>query len=308
MARKKKTNYIHPSDQMQMYMDNWRIHYNTYLYLLACQLVEWEGLPDSVDSRYLEQTLHRFGYLAFYKDDKLGYIVVQGAQSGNLNVYGQPVSYHATSANYSKTFPLYHYVDMDTTKKQGVLIRNNDMAMPTIPTIELFSEDLTQLKAVTRININAQKTPYLVVGNDFNKLSLLQVYHQVEDNAPAIFVDEKLDLSQITIHSTPAPYVVDKLNTQRMAVWNEFMTFLGIQNANIEKKERMITDEVNANDSQVVNSSNIYLKARQEACELINKLYGLNVSVKLRSDKIMELIEREVERDGELYNGIEGSA
>jgi hypothetical protein len=290
MARNRNRNsYKTANDVAGMRDMNYYTHYFQYLTALAYQLFEWEGLPESVDPRYLEMSLHQYGYVGFYKSPTLGYVAVQGAVSGTIDHYLLPTKYHVNTPAYQDTFYLFNYKDMkptgDELKKTGIVIWNNDQHFGTLPSLQMFAQDLAELKEIIRINQNAQKTPIHIIANDLNRLSLMNLYNQIDGNSPVIVTNEALASDGIKVFKTDAPFVVDKLNVQKNAVWNEVMTYLGINNANLEKRERMITSEADSNDEQIQASANVFLKARQEACDRINELYPeLDVSVKIRHE------------------------
>ncbi|QOR56284.1 upper collar connector [Bacillus phage DLc1] len=275
-------------------------HYAKYLSQLTFQLFEWENLPKTVDPRYLEMMLHTHGYVGFYRDKELSYMAVNGTAGTHINRYLQPTKFTTATPDYeNRQFEIYNFGDnlelMDKDKT-GVVIWNNDMHVPTMDSVIMFAKKLANAMEIIDINLNAQKTPVLITAEDTNKFSLMNVYNQYEGNAPVIVANKHFDPNSIKVFKTEAPFVVDKINDQKNAYWSEFLTFLGIRNIAIDKKERLTTSEADSGEEKEDASRNIMLKSRLEARDRIVQLYpeleGLNV--KMRTD----ILQLYMENDG----------
>lgn len=247
--------------------------YYDRLKLIALSLFEWVGLPDSCNPRFLEYTLYTYGRALFINDDELGFLNMRCTPSGTLNNYDEPVSYRAYSTVYGHEFE----------RENCVLIRNNYLERTTDQSVILFASRLTTAERTIDVNINAQKTPVLIRCDDKDRLTMKNLYKDYEGNEPFILGGKALNLEGLKVLKTDAPFVADKLQIYKHEVWNEALTFFGINNANSDKRERLITDEVNANNEVISINAQAMLLTRLEACELINKKYNLNVSVKMRS-------------------------
>ncbi len=254
--------------------------YTDYFYrlmLISKSLFEWHNLPNGINEKWIEKYLFTEGECLFYKDPNLGFMVAKVVPTGNLNYYDEPTRVQPYAVNY-----IYEGEEL-YNNENCVIIRNNDDAIPTFPTIQLYAYDLANIKRTIDVNIQAQKTPLIITCSDKQKLSLKNVIKQRDENEVAIYGDKNLDVSQIKVLDLKAPIVFDKLQIQKHAVWNECMTFLGINNSNQDKKERLVSDEVTANNEQVKASEDVMLKAREHACKLLNEMFGLNVWVERRT-------------------------
>ena len=241
---------------------------------IALSVFEWEGLPESCNARFLEDTLFHYGQAIFINDPNMSYLNLKVTPAAELNCYNEPTAYSAFSTNYEpKIF------GMD----ECVLIRNNYMTKSTESTLILFAEKLAALDLTIDVNIHAQKTPIIVRCDEKSRTSLENLYNQYRGDRPFIFGAKSLQDKPLEVLTTGAPFVADKLREEKRAVWNEALEFLGINtNPSDKKKERLIVNEVDANNEQIDIQSETMLAVRQEACEKINKMFGLSVSVKKR--------------------------
>ena len=241
-------------------------YYYDRLIEMAVSRFEWKGLPDTVDTRYLELALLTDGKAVFFYDEVLGYLALRCAIGGQMSVYRIPLNRRAYAANgYQKSL----------TEKDSVIIFNNMLHTNSIYALELYAKKLYNLDRAIEVNANAQKTPILVQCDENQRLTLKNAYMKFDGNEPVIYGDKNLNPNSLKVFQTGAPYVADRLFQLKTEVWNEALTYLGISNINISKKERMITDEVTRNQGGIIASRFSVEEARKQGGKDIEKIFGL---------------------------------
>lgn len=252
------------------------IQYFNRLVELSVSMFEWQGLPETVDPRYLELHLFQNGSVVYFRDEVMGDLCLDCIANGQFDVYGNPISRRAYSS--------YNQYQKTLNESDSVIIWNNYLRQPSVLDVKMFAKRLYNLDRIIDVNANAQKTPVLVQGTEKQRSTLINLYKEFDGNAPFIFGDKNLDLNSLRAISTNAPYVADKLYQLKTQIWNEALTYLGISNLNIQKKERMITDEVQRNQGGTIASRYSRLEARREAVDKINRMFGTDISVDYRED------------------------
>ena len=274
---------------------------------IAMSMFEWVGLPESMDARYIEKCLYYHGTAAFLYDETLGYINTNCATSGQINIYGLPTALNCYSYGYQETRTLYTGLKYDAEgnpinnkDKECILVMNNWERTPTCSTLELFALRLYEAERSCDTNIKTTKTPVLLlVDNDAQRLTMRNLYLQYDGNEPFIFGDKNsLSEDKVKAIRTDAPFLCDKIMAYKQQIWNEALTFLGVNTLSTEKKERLITDEASSNNELINLNLQSYLVPRQEACRKFNEKYGLTgtdkeISVRVRSDLFNLIKENE---------------
>ena len=258
------------------------IQYYDRLTELSISMFEWRNLPDTVDPRFLELTLFSNGMAVFFKEED-DYLALQCAISGPLDVYRIPVRRRAYAVNG---------FNRELDNKNSVIIYNNMLHKNSMLDVRMFARDLYNLDRAISVNANAQKTPILIRCAENERLSLENVYMNYDGNKPVIFADKQLNPNALTVLKTDAPYVADKLYTLKTQKWNEALTYLGISNVNITKRERLITDEVTRNQGGTIASRYSRLESRRQACKQINEMFKLDIQCDYRED-YQEIVDAE---------------
>lgn len=268
--------------------------YLNWLTELAISMFKWKNLPETVDARYIEMQLFLSGAMVYFNDEVIGDLCLNCLSQGRMDVYGYPIIRRAYSAynNYQRLLK----------PNNSVIIYNNYMRTNSVLDVQMYARRLYNIDRIIDVNVNAQKTPVIVRATEKQRMTMMQLYMQYDGNEPFIFGDKDLDLNSLAVLKTDAPYVADKLYALKTEIWNEALTHLGISNVNINKKERLITNEVSRTQGGTIASRYSRLDSRQEAAEKINKMFGHDIKVDYR-DELQLLDNLDYNEDGNIDGG-----
>lgn len=254
--------------------------------LISMNAFEWDGLPEGIEERHIEKVLFEKGFACFFRDPDMDFMCLPARQSGQVNVYGDPLGYVAYGMNYQKTFPA----------DRCVIIENNKLRLPTDDFVMFYVNKLAEIERTMDVNVKACKTPIVFACDDKDVLSFKRIFQQVDGNVPALFADRNLNIDGIQVFDTKAKFLGIELRDLEHSIEGDLLTFLGQNNVSVEKKERLITDEANANNQLIESFFDLQLEARQRACGQLSELFGLNVTVSPRQkaqpvEKAVETVE-----------------
>ena len=259
------------------------------LKLKAISMFEWINLPKEIDERYLELMLCQNGYVCFFKDqlvpDVDTYFALQCTLGGRFNVYNIPTVYQIyTASGYNAR----------RTAEDSVIIYNNLLHTPTVPLLMYHAYNIANVERTIEINLNQLKRPYIFLVPENQRYTFIKLVNDIKNNQDVIIGNKDLNLDNLNPINTITPNNTLDLYTLKKRYYNEALTDMGINNLNVDKKERLVSDEVSSNDEDVLINRNSMLYARKMACKQINEMFGLDIDVKFRNE-FMEEQKEEIE-------------
>lgn len=289
------------------------VTYSTWfnrLYNIAISRFEWLNLPETCNEKFIEQVLFFNGFMVGYKDTALNsYLIMPCTNNSVLDIFGYPAKVNAYGYNGYIAQNLTPYtitLGQETTNADAALLYANYSRCPDLPAVLYFARKLTKIDRTIDVNINVQKTPYIISCGENQRLTVANMFKQVDNFEPAIMTTKFYGLNgekPINVMDLKPPFVADKMQVLKRQVYQEALTYLGIEANTSEKAERQVTEELTANMGETESMRQSPLASRKQFCKEFNKIYGTNIDVKFRSDlQLSQIMENGGLTDGELYD------
>ena len=267
-----------------------------------------KGLPDSCNERFFKLNLIFNGYAALIKDPDLGYLslgVRPTVNSSQLNIYGEYPDVMAFGWNgFNKQYTNYMY-GTDNSDAEAVICRDNDLMYPIINILWIYAKRLTDTMRTLDVTARKLKTPYFITCDEAQKSSIKKILDDVDFNQDSIIANRYTMPNEFNVLQTGVqPESVRVLWEHYSNLESEIRTFLGINSAaNLDKKERLVVDEAQANDILTDINIQYRIKSYQQFCDTVNNLWGLNISFVSNID----IVEAQAEADkNNSNNNIDG--
>lgn len=275
---------------------------NTFYNLLNISLYSFsfKNLPETCNERYFKLCLILNGYAGLIKDDDIGFITLgvrpvaeaglastdvniagDGGYNIGLNMYGEYNSVYAYGWNgFNKKYSAYMY-GTDNTDAQCVICRDNDICYPFVNYLIRYAKRLTDCLRTLDVTVKKLKNPYFITCDESQKQSVKKILEDIDFNVDSIICNRSTTPNEFNVLQTGVnPEAVRALWEHYSNLQSEIRTLLGINSAaNLDKHERLVVDEAEANDILTDINIDYRLKSYQRFCETVNELFGLDISV-----------------------------
>lgn len=251
-----------------------REFYTSQINEWAMTRFKWSGIPFEIDVRFVEKELHYNDIVLFYLDPRYDkFIVTRAASRGMNNIYDNPTSWRTIDYGY------YRGIELNSTN--AVPIFGTYSRLPQVKLANIFGARLADTETSLSVNTKNMRFNKIAVADESARLTVTNALRQIENGEPTIFIKPNFNLEEAikTLDISTEPKILEILRIEKNQIFNECATALGITNANQDKKERLVAAEAKGSDGLVLAARNNVMKPRLEACERINRMFGLNIKV-----------------------------
>lgn len=265
-------------------------YYTRYLFQKVISVFEFEGLPQEWADNYFKYVLFGYGVIAVIYTDKYG-VICQDCGLSGFDVFYQPTRCIIANPHLPglKEFKIHENCE---------IIKLQPDYGSVMDLVTTYADLMALALETTGANLLNSKLSYVFFAeNKTAAESFKKLYDRVASGEPMAVIDKNLLLEdgtpawQIFTQNVGQNYITDRLLNDMKTLEDQFNTVIGVPNANTQKRERMITDEVNANNVDTQCRVNLWLETMNKDIEQVNKMFGTDIKVKYRYDDITKVVE-----------------
>lgn len=256
-----------------------------YLLQKIISVYEFKGLPENWSESYFKYVLFCWGYIAIFDDKRFGVIPQECQLSDTHTLFYQPDKVIITNPVFNGSFELKIGRDCELLKLQPDYGGVGDI-------ISIYADLMAVALETANVNLMNSKASFVFFArNKAIAETYKRMYDEMSSGKPFSIVDRSLLNEDGTknwdffVQNVGQNYITDRILNDMKTIEDQFNTKIGIPNANTQKRERLITDEVNANDIDTKALVNVWLDTMKDGIEKINDHYNLNLSVRYRYEK-----------------------
>lgn len=265
-------------------------YYTRYLFQKVISVFEFEGLPEEWADNYFKYVLFGYGVIAVIYTDKYG-VICQDCGLSGFDVFYQPTRCIIANPHLPglKEFKIHENCE---------IIKLQPDYGSVMDLVTTYADLMALALETTGANLLNSKLSYVFFAeNKTAAESFKKLYDRVASGEPMAVIDKNLLLEdgtpawQIFTQNVGQNYITDRLLNDMKTLEDQFNTVIGVPNANTQKRERMITDEVNANNVDTQCRVNLWLETMNKDIMQVNKMFGTDIKVKYRYDDITKVVE-----------------
>ena len=265
-------------------------YYTRYLFQKVISVFEFEGLPEEWADNYFKYVLFGYGVIAVIYTDKYG-VICQDCGLSGFDVFYQPTRCIIANPHLPglKEFKIHENCE---------IIKLQPDYGSVMDLVTTYADLMALALETTGANLLNSKLSYVFFAeNKTAAESFKKLYDRVASGEPMAVIDKNLLMEdgtpawQIFTQNVGQNYITDRLLNDMKTLEDQFNTVIGVPNANTQKRERMITDEVNANNVDIQCRVNLWLETMNKDIEQVNRMFGTDIKVKYRYDDITKVVE-----------------
>lgn len=242
---------------------------------LASNVLLFKDLEEkapNIDQSYINKKLVYNGSIAWFMDDVLGLLALPYQTIGRPDLYGRPETIMVQGANgYHRT--------LSVSKGEAIIMYDNEGKYPLILDIVQDAERIALCKRVQDTNIAQQKTARVWLTSKDKEQTVKDLLNRVDGNVENVIAYDSLDINSVQGVLNPAPYITNDIDEHLEKLWEEFYSHIGISSVVINKKERLIRDEMRASQGGTIASRYVRFNSRKIALAKIKERWGIDIEL-----------------------------